>query len=963
MFILLLGGATAAPAAEKVAAALVKLSATVLGSARSGTGFVVAQEGDTAFVVTAAHVVAGSRAIEAEFLVDASGGRDAEVFRLDPRSDLALLRVFRRPAGTATLLVSGQSPEAGTEATVVGFPQRASAPRFAIVTVSSLEGSSLVLSGRVDSGSSGSPVLAGEVVVGLVTATDRFYPRAVPGATLRLVLAGWLSADLLGTPPEEVSGEARGQGADVAGATVFEGPVAMHDSVAVFNPTEPVTIHQARPRFFLRSDLETLSLGERSTLEIAAAPTAALADVACAWQIEPNDYLAIRGDVRSDCSLEVTMPVAPDRRYGPRVAAKVTARVTRASELVEELVAKVALANGISIIALLSGEPLTPSGEVKVVITKVGKEAPLGPDYRCLWPKSAATPFRFEAAAANDCAGRIIFKPEAELSAADLMLRSVTGRVGLPSSWSVKASYQDVPIPGAMTQFQVEIEDPRSPDDLQADFAEKMRRSLETTRLEVSQSAIDETLSQSGLPPLASLNASNLRLVAAIDSRSWELQTFYVGEDGDAEPVALDRKRGILKIEYSGDGERFHPWGYVGRSRELVDLANLDHIWVRGSTSLGTDDQVGPWRLAVDGPALLQAGLLKRWQDMGPDGRRQIACSGFAIGPGVANERDAKSLAAVVESVALRRVGGTLWRTVTYGADLEILQEDSFQRLTPPLGGADYIVRLQFEGRPTEDYECQADRRHSVSRSGDSASGLHYLLQRVSKADPAAPPAIEVFVEEDSRGEWKVFYDQAFEPAFVRFSTDGESFQTLARGYEDKNSVRIRSVEGHQLYLRFVATDGSERAYRGQLDFDQHRRTMLLGSLLHSLNPVCRSAKADAVDSINLGYDDFSHMLSTAKAEGLGVHCQILTHKGWGQRAGPIKLSRVLPILRHIQFGCARDRMDQREDFSAFRSRENLGLVFLSFGLEEPCETVFAQLFLSEDSQSEILVIPVATGG
>ena len=961
---LLFWPAVAGAAAEEVTASLVKLSTTVDGSRRTGTGFVVALEQDTAYIVTAAHVVAGNASAEAEFLSDPAGSHQAEVFRVDHRSDLALLRVSRAPGEVEALLISGRKVPAGAAATVVGFPRRASAPRFANVTVSNLEGSSLVLTGLVDSGSSGSPVLEGQVVIGLVTETTQFYPRAIPGATLRLVLTGWLAADLLSEPTEEASRRVPGPGEDVAGSTIFEGPVALRDSVAVFNPTQPVTIHQAGPRFFLRADLETLSLGERSTLRIASSPASALSAVACSWEIDPPDFVSVRGDVRSDCALEVAMPIAPDRRYGPLVAMRITSRITRSGEFLEEVTTKTQLKNGISLIARVSGEPLTPTGEVRVVIAEPGASTPLAKDFRCLWQQSSAMPIHFEPSAPNGCAGRIAFRPMAELSAPELATWVAIRMAGMSPTWIVKATYRDVSMPGAITQVQVDVSDPRSTVEIQAELAARSLMDFKKTKQETSRSIIDDALSRDGLPPVSSLNPSNLRMVAKIDNDSWSLSPVYLEPGSEAAPVALDGKSSVLKIETSGDGVTFQRWGYVGRSRDLQGLANLDQLWIRFSVGVGSGVQAGPFRLPVDGPALLREGLLQQWDESSPEQRQRIACDGFVVGAGYSNQSETKALLAVIESVSVRRVGGTLWRTQTYDAGFDALTERSFTRLPRPLGGSDYTVRIQFRGRPPQEVACRATSGRGGLQVGDPPDGLHHVLKRVSGEDPEAPVAIEVFVDEDWKGRWKVHYDPVFKPAFIRVSTDGKSFQTRPADSRNGNAVLIDEAAGKLLHLRFVKEDGSEVGYRGKLDFDQQRRTVLLRSLLRSLNPSCRVAGAGDSHSMDSSWNEFDALYRTVEDAEHAVRCQILTHKGWGSHgAGPIQLGKVLPVLRHIQFGCSREQMDHREDFKRFRSRQDLDRIYLSFGLAERCETVFAQLLLNDGSKSEVLVIPVVTGG
>ena len=147
---------TAAALAEQAAApALVRLASTQDGTIRTGTGFVVATDEEAAFILTAAHVVSGSSEVIVDFTVDRSQSYVGKVLRNDPQEDLSLLRVLDPPEGIQHLVISPDRPSQSQQVTIAGFPLRSLELRFGTVTISSFEGTRLVLSVWIE------PVLPG----------------------------------------------------------------------------------------------------------------------------------------------------------------------------------------------------------------------------------------------------------------------------------------------------------------------------------------------------------------------------------------------------------------------------------------------------------------------------------------------------------------------------------------------------------------------------------------------------------------------------------------------------------------------------------------------------------------------------------------------------------------------------------------------------------------------------------
>ena len=731
----------------------------------------------------------------------------------------------------------------------------------------------------------------------------------------------------------------------VGGAVRFTGPVRFgDDSVVVINPSETLIIDQPSARFFLRLGLEDLALGEASTLEVGAAPAWALEGAECSWEIRPANYLIIVGDVQRDCSLAVAMPEAPLSRYGPRVELRVTAAISRGGILQDEIREAVTVNNGVAVRAHITGAPLTPGGGVLVAITQPGFDAPLSAEYRCTW-STVRSPIRWTSTAENDCAVRIEVSSPDDWGTVEMASWQANLDRGRSPNWVVTTSYRGQPIPGGEIKVDIQVEDPRGEGELHQQFGRRLREETLEGMKDRQAEGIDAHLRRAGLPPLSEITASSLRLRAEVGSDGWRLQALYVGEDGSDEKVLVSGKTVALKVLYSHDGEGFSPFGYVGRPRDLQTLAGLHHYWVKLEVPTLKNLNAGPFRLKLDGAAELRAAVRRYWKELSEEERRDLACNSFVLGAGPPNVMTAARFLPVLQSASVRRKDGSVWRTATYSAELSLLSEKSFQRVPRPMGGGAYAVRLAWTDGSQDEIECPAGRQ-----LGYAKDGMFHTLQRVASGDEKGPPQIEVYVEEEWNGKWRIQYEHLFKPSFIRVATDGKTFATSKPNYQFKNAVLVEEPKGDILHLRFVAEDGSEVGYRGTLAFDEHRRAVLLKNLLVTLDLTCNLVDG-AGDPAPAG-------------EGAGVRCQILTNKGWGmQRAGPIKLGQVAPILRHIQFGCAKDRLDEREDYAELKAKGiDLKRLYLSFRMEKPCETVYAQMVLDDGSKSQVLVIPVLTG-
>jgi hypothetical protein len=192
-------------------AAVVKVTSVVDGKRKTGTGFVVRMEGDTAYILTASHVVEGDNHPQVAFFARQNVPVEADTARIeggDPRG-LALLLVRGKdklPPGLVALpFAQGASLSGGEQVTAIGFPQGGGPWAVARADVVSRVGRDLTLAGPIDEGNSGGPVLRNDgAVVAVVTGVNASFALATPVAIASLTLEGW------GVKPVAVSGVGAG---------------------------------------------------------------------------------------------------------------------------------------------------------------------------------------------------------------------------------------------------------------------------------------------------------------------------------------------------------------------------------------------------------------------------------------------------------------------------------------------------------------------------------------------------------------------------------------------------------------------------------------------------------------------------------------------------------------------------------------------------------------------------------
>lgn len=167
------------------------------GTTNIGTGFIVRLETTAAYIVTAAHVVAGDAHPKVEFFTKRNMPVTAEVLGLEGDHEvrgLALLvvRGENLPTGlTALSLAATTRLSGGEDILVIGFPRNAGPWALIKGNISSREGRDIYFSPSVDSGHSGGPVFHSGKVVAMVGAGNQSVGRGVTARSVHDYIEGF----------------------------------------------------------------------------------------------------------------------------------------------------------------------------------------------------------------------------------------------------------------------------------------------------------------------------------------------------------------------------------------------------------------------------------------------------------------------------------------------------------------------------------------------------------------------------------------------------------------------------------------------------------------------------------------------------------------------------------------------------------------------------------------------------
>jgi Protein of unknown function (DUF1566)/Trypsin-like peptidase domain len=181
---------------ESLQRGVVQVTATTLeGKRKVGTGFIARLGPDVVYIVTASHVVEGSRDPAVEFFTQRARPIPAKIIGIeggDPQGLAALSVEGKIPSGVLVLKMDRVAPvRAGDPVTMIGFPDAGGPWAVTKGEIVGRKGKTIAFSGAVDEGNSGGPLIKEGQVIGVVTEAQAPFAYAAPALITQYVLESW----------------------------------------------------------------------------------------------------------------------------------------------------------------------------------------------------------------------------------------------------------------------------------------------------------------------------------------------------------------------------------------------------------------------------------------------------------------------------------------------------------------------------------------------------------------------------------------------------------------------------------------------------------------------------------------------------------------------------------------------------------------------------------------------------
>jgi hypothetical protein len=173
------------------------------GVPRTGTGFIVATEGDSVYIATASHVIEGDSAPKVEFRTQLNRQYPASVGKTQggDAKGFAYLIVRDRTvaAKVKALRWSGEDLQPGDDVRVIGFGQGQQDWGVTKGDVANV-GADIIINGPIEDGNSGGPIIRNGGVAGMITSARQNRGIGKPSIFVTATLRGWRVPLLVGPP-------------------------------------------------------------------------------------------------------------------------------------------------------------------------------------------------------------------------------------------------------------------------------------------------------------------------------------------------------------------------------------------------------------------------------------------------------------------------------------------------------------------------------------------------------------------------------------------------------------------------------------------------------------------------------------------------------------------------------------------------------------------------------------------
>jgi len=186
----------AAPSIQDLKHGVVKITSTLGGKQRIGTGIIVRVEPDAASIVTASHVIEGDQYPKVSFFSKPNRPLTAKAIGLEGGDERGLGALLVEGILPPDLMALPFNPSlrvsGGEHVTLIGFPGVAGTS-WAVTsgTIAGSSGRDLSFTAPADEGNSGGPLLMNGQVIGIITKVGSPFAHATPALIAKFALESW----------------------------------------------------------------------------------------------------------------------------------------------------------------------------------------------------------------------------------------------------------------------------------------------------------------------------------------------------------------------------------------------------------------------------------------------------------------------------------------------------------------------------------------------------------------------------------------------------------------------------------------------------------------------------------------------------------------------------------------------------------------------------------------------------
>jgi len=321
----------------------------IASQGRQGTGFVVGVIQDTAYILTITHVVASDPTPNIEFFGQLKKFK-AKVLEIEGQQEngFALLTVTEAPLDAIPLYVNDQSDlKPGDSVFTFGFPRSAGNWAYDELSYSSRIAREILFSGSdIKEGNSGSPLIKGDEVVGIVTSVTDFA-HANSSSSIREFLRGAKEGNIVldhmekwqkvTMPlPKTPDVPAKSSEEEKAPKEPSNGLIMAMPSPPIDNKTNKTSSEESSAKIEEKNSQQLLALTEQQRIAIAAEAEKEVSRIAAEAEKEASRIAAEAEKEASRIADEAEKEASRIAAEAEKVASQIAAEIKQKQQLAEQ---------------------------------------------------------------------------------------------------------------------------------------------------------------------------------------------------------------------------------------------------------------------------------------------------------------------------------------------------------------------------------------------------------------------------------------------------------------------------------------------------------------------------------------------------------------------------------------------------------------------------------------------------